>query len=207
MSATRVEIWVDPRCPWAWLTSRWLLEAAAVRDFDVVTRVFSLHEVNRGADAAPDPEHVDNQPLRAMVAARRRGGEQAIRALYTELGEARHERGEPLTELETIRAAARAANLPEGLVDAAISDSGIIEEVLREHTEAVGRGAFGVPTLSVDGKAVAFGPIVDHRVTGEAAGELWDKLLSLLCGDVLLEIKRDRPRAPQVGRHRADHAA
>jgi hypothetical protein len=74
--------------------------------------------------------------------------------------------------------------------------------VLGEHTAAVERGIFGVPTLSVDGGPAFFGPIVEKRITGEAAGRLWDVVAPALSETALFEIKRTRTGKPQVGRLR-----
>ncbi len=29
-TSAKVDVWVDPLCPWAWLTSRWVIEASKV---------------------------------------------------------------------------------------------------------------------------------------------------------------------------------
>ncbi|HEY7928209.1 MAG: DsbA family protein [Candidatus Dormibacteria bacterium] len=202
MTAQIVEMYIDPLCPWAWLTSRWLLEAERVRPFTLVTKVFSLAEVNR--EHKQHLEHLDamSRPLRVLVAARRAGGEAAIRAVYTEMGEAHHERDQPLGDDATLRAAVVAAGLDAALVTSALSDEDVQAEVLAEHAAVVERGAFGVPTLSVDGSPAYFGPIVDRRITGAEAGRLWDIALPLLLHANVFELKRTRTSAPDIGRNR-----
>lgn len=197
-----VEMYTDPACPWAWLTSRWLLEAEKVRPFTLVTKVFSLAEVNR--ERKQYLEHLDamSRPLRVLVAARRAGGEAAIRAVYTELGEAHHERNEPLADDATLAAALVAAGLDPSLATTALSDGDIQAAVLAEHAAVVERGAFGVPTLSVDGSPAYFGPIVDRRIAGDQAGELWDIVLPLLLNPNVFELKRPRTSGPDTGRNR-----
>jgi predicted DsbA family dithiol-disulfide isomerase len=202
MANTEVELHVDPLCPWCWLTALWLYEVEKVRPITITTRVFSLAEVNRPEADERDPASVHTRPLRVLLAARRSGGEAAMRTLYREMGEARHERDEPLGELDTLRAAATAARLPTGLVDDALEDASTFTEVLGEHAAAVDRGAFGVPTLSVDGSVPFFGPIVDSRIVGEEAGTLWDTLVPVLVSPLVLELKRNRTRKADVGRNR-----
>jgi predicted DsbA family dithiol-disulfide isomerase len=201
MSAQTVEMYIDPACPWAWLTSRWLFEAEKVRSFTVVTKVFSLAEVNRARKEFHEHLEALARPPRVLVAARRVGGEAAIRAVYTEMGEAHHERNEPLSD-ETLRAAVTAAGLDPSLVSTALSDDDVQAAVLAEHAAVADRGAFGVPTLSVDGSPAYFGPIVDRRISGEEAGRLWDIALPLLLHPHVFELKRARTSEPDTGRSR-----
>ncbi|MEO8898101.1 MAG: DsbA family protein [Candidatus Dormibacter sp.] len=202
MDVQTVEMYTDPACPWAWLTSRWLLEAEKVRPFTLVTKIFSLAEVNR--ERKQYLEHLDamSRPLRVLVAARRAGGEAAIRSVYTELGEAHHERNETLSDEAVMRAAVSAAGLDPSLVSSALSDDDVQAEVLAEHAAIVERGAFGVPTLSIDGSPAYFGPIVDHRITGDDAGRLWDIAVPLLLSPDVFELKRARTSEPAIGRNR-----
>ena len=207
MSTPVVEMYIDPLCPWAWLTSRWLHEAEKVRPLTVVTKVLSLGEVNAANEDHREFFERTAPVLRLLVAARRAGGEAAIRAVYTELGEAQHERDLSLAEESTLRTAAQAAGVDASLVDAAIRDQGGLQaEVLAEHRGAVERGAFGVPTLSVDGSPAYFGPIVDRRITGEEAGRLWDIALPLLLHPHVFELKRTRTGEPDIGRTRLREA-
>jgi predicted DsbA family dithiol-disulfide isomerase len=200
VSAETVEMYIDPLCPWAWLTSRWLHEAERVRSFTVVTKVFSLAEVNK--DKPDIAKHLEpmRRGGRILMAARQAGGEAAIRAVYTELGQAHHERDEQFDDA-ALRAAVTAAGLDASLVETALSDDSVQAAVLAEHNTAVERGAFGVPTLSIDGSPAYFGPIVDRRITGEEAGQLWDVVRPLLLHPHVFELKRPRTE-PDIGRTR-----
>ncbi len=207
MKAQIVEMYTDPLCPWAWLTSRWLLEAERTRPFRVVTKVFSLAEINR-----ENPRYLEHLPgmergVQVLMAARDAGGEAAVRAVYTELGEAHHERDQPLADEATLRAAVTAAGLDGSIVERALTDDSVRAAVLAEHTAAVERGAFGVPTLSVDGSPACFGPIIDRRLTGEEAGRLWDVVLPVMLHPHVFELKRERTADPDTGRTRMRQAA
>ena len=93
MSNQHVDLYVDPACPWCWLTALWLFEVERVRPISVTTRLFSLAEVNKEKPRSRGAGHRLVRALRVMVAARRAGGEQAVRGLYLALGDAHHERG------------------------------------------------------------------------------------------------------------------
>ena len=117
-------MYIDPACPWAWLTSRWLYEAEQVRPFEVTTRFFSLAAINRKEGEENPVLEALEKALRVLVAARRAGGEQAVRSLYTALGTAIHEDTAPVGDdvLVGLRDAVTAAGLDPELVDQALAD-------------------------------------------------------------------------------------
>ena len=93
---TNVEVFVDPSCPWAWITTRWLKEVAPQRDLSVTWRSFCL-EIRDDYGVAPTmPEErretaiaahaLSHRMLRILEAARAASGEDAVDALLTAWG-------------------------------------------------------------------------------------------------------------------------
>src|SRR4029077_5185721 len=93
---TDVEVFVDPSCPWAWITCQWLREVAPQRELDVTWRSYCM-EIRDDYDVAPtvDPARRDtviaahalsHRMLRIFEAARNRGGEPAVDALFRAWG-------------------------------------------------------------------------------------------------------------------------
>lgn len=207
---TTVTLHVDPACPWAWLTSRWLAEVEKVRPVHVATRLLDLAEINRGneADEGKERSHsAGERALRVLVMVQREHGAEAMARAYTEVGEAWHERAEPLGELPTLRGALQRAGLDASLADRALADDSTYDELLAQHREACEAECFGVPALQVDGGPSIFGPIVDRRVTGEEAGELWDHVSWLIRKGFFFELKRTRNHQAGIGRYRVQPAA
>ncbi|WP_067602017.1 DsbA family oxidoreductase [Nocardiopsis listeri] len=192
------DMWFDPACPWAWMTSRWLLEVEKVRQVRVRWHVMSLGVLNEGRDL---PEEYKKgierswNAVRVCVAAEQRFGSEVLDRLYTALGTRFHNKGEPQS-IETIRAALADADLPVDLAEAA--DSAEYDEALRaSHAEAmklVGEDV-GTPVVQVEGVSF-FGPVVSPTPRGEEAGKLWDGVRLVAGTDGFFELKRTRTRDP-----------
>lgn len=195
---TPVDFWFDPRCPWAWITSRWILEVERLRPIDVRWHVMSLSVLNEGRDL---PENyrtmLDNAwgPVRVCIAAEQKHGPQVLGRLYTELGTRFHnEKREHGREL--LVDALEAAGLERSLADAADTDA--YDEALRaSHKDGMDRVGYevGTPVISVAG-ASFFGPVVSPIPRGEAAAKLWDGVLLVAGTDGFFELKRSRTRDP-----------
>ena len=169
-------------------------QVCQVRPVEVRWRFFSLEEVNKG-DKTVDWENGRSAPaMRVFSLVRRQHGEEAVDRFYSALGRARFEREEKL-EPAVIEAALEEAGLDRGLRAAALADPSTREEVESEHAALVSsRGAFGVPTLMLDNGEgpEMFGPVIDPVPEGEAAGELWDRVLWLTRQPGFFELKRSR---------------
>ncbi|MFC8848460.1 MULTISPECIES: disulfide bond formation protein DsbA [unclassified Micromonospora] len=196
-------MWFDPICPWAWVTSRWLLEVEQVRDVDVRFHVMSLSVLNEGRDVPEEYQQLMQAgwgPVRVCVAVRRQHGPDAVRALYTALGTRIHLGKEELGRDLYVAALADAGLGPEL---AAAADSTDYDEALRASHEAGMRPVgtdVGTPVIHApgpDGTPVAFfGPVVTPRPKGEAAGRLWDGVLLVAGTPGFYELKRSREVDP-----------
>ncbi|HEY2126204.1 MAG TPA: DsbA family protein [Streptosporangiaceae bacterium] len=196
---TPVDFWFDPLCPWAWITSRWMLEVQQVRPVQVRWHVMSLAVLNEGKTDLPEryAELMKQAwgPVRVVVAAEQRFGPEVIGPLYTALGTRFHQEKLP-RDRATVEAALAEAGLPTDLADA--MESTEYDEALRaSHADGIERVGYevGTPILSMNGTSI-FGPVITPIPRGEAAAKLWDGVNLVTQTDGFFELKRSRTRDP-----------
>jgi len=200
---TNVDLWVDPACPWAWITSRWLLEVEQQRDVSVQFHVMSLAVLNESKDISDDYRRfLVNAwgPVRVLIAAEVEHGPEVVRPLYSAMGTRIHPGRSGLTP-EMMVDALTEVGLQATLVNAATAIE--FDEALRT-SHAAGMDPVGddvgTPVIHIPrpgGDPIAFfGPVVTPIPRGEAAGRLWDGVLAVAGTDGFYELKRTRERRP-----------
>ncbi len=193
------DFWFDPLCPWAWMASRWILNAAEVRPIDVRWHVMSLAYLNQDKDDLSDQYRELMKeawgPVRVCIAAEQEYGPDVLLPLYTALG-TRFHLEKKSRDRATIEEALAEAGLPTSLADAADTDQ--YDDALKKSHHAgmdqVGMDV-GTPVISVEGVAF-FGPVVTPAPKGEAAGVLWDGVLDVAGTPGFYELKRTRSVGP-----------
>ncbi|MFH8374129.1 DsbA family protein [Streptomyces cyaneofuscatus] len=203
---TPADFWFDPLCPWAWMTSRWILEVEKVRDIEIRWHVMSLAVLNEDKlDDVPDEyrDMLENKawgPVRVVIAAQQLHGDEVVGPLYTALGTRFHNNGEGPTR-EAIAGALKDVGLPEDLLEYADKDT-YDTELRASHQEGIDKVGqeVGTPVVAVpgaDGGQVAFfGPVVTPAPKGEEAAKLWDGTLLVASIPGFYEIKRTRTQGP-----------
>jgi len=196
---TQLDFWFDPLCPWAWITSRWVLEVEKVRPVEARWHVMSLAVLNENKEGMDERYKELMQkawgPVRVCIAAEQKLGPEVLLPLYTALGTRFHNEKQE-RDRAAIEAALADAGLPVELADAAESTE--YDEALRaSHKDGMDRVGYdvGTPVISVDGTSF-FGPVVSPIPRGEDAGRLWDGVLLVAKTDGFFELKRSRTRDP-----------
>jgi 2-hydroxychromene-2-carboxylate isomerase len=193
------DFWFDPLCPWAWITSRWMLEVQQVRDVEVRWHVMSLTILNEAREGLSESyrERMAQAlgPVRVCIAAEQGHGNDVLGPLYTALGTRRHNEGQDF-DPALVEAALAEAGLPIALTEA-MTDPSYDDAVRASHEEGmkpVGKDV-GTPVIHVDGNAF-FGPVVTPIPRGEIAGQLWDGVMTVTTIPGFYEIKRGRDQRP-----------
>ncbi|MFC7649102.1 disulfide bond formation protein DsbA [Streptosporangium lutulentum] len=199
---TPVDLWFDPFCPFAWMTSRWLLEVEKVRSIEPRWHVMSLKVLNEDKDV-PEAyrERIEKTlgMVRVVTAVQQKHDSETVGWLYTELGTRLHNqgRGKDADEFPVIVAESlEAAGLDGGFADAMDSEE-FDEALIASHNDGIDRVGqeVGTPVIAVDGFAF-FGPVISPAPKGEAAGRLWDGVRLVAGTDGFFELKRSRTRPP-----------
>ncbi|WP_210577606.1 DsbA family protein [Streptomyces sp. GESEQ-4] len=205
---TPVDFWFDPLCPWAWMTSRWVLEVEKVRDIEVRWHIMSLGVLNEPKLDELTEEYRELletkawQPIRVVTAAWQKHGSEILGPLYTALGTRIHNEGQGPTR-EAVADALADTGLPADLIDYFDQEDFEFDAELRaSHKEGIDKVGqdVGTPVIAVpgaDGNQIAFfGPVVTPAPKGEDAARLWDGTLAVASVPGFYEIKRTRTKGP-----------
>jgi protein-disulfide isomerase-like protein with CxxC motif len=199
----RADVWVDPACPWAWMTSRWMTDVVGLRDVDVHWHVMSLAVLNEGRDLPEDYRRAMDSawgPVRVLTAARLAHGEQVVKPLYDALGRRFHPEGRRDEQDAVVTEALAEVGLPAELADAA-GDPSVDAELRASHQRALDLvgDQVGTPVIAIDGVGY-FGPVVTPAPRGEDAARLWDGLVLMTHVPGFYELKRTRTQGPVLDR-------
>lgn len=200
MAESTVRFYFDPLCPFAWITSRWMLGVEQQRDVELTFHLMSLAILN---------ENNDNEKYRAMAASGRplgrvgiaieqQLGQETLRQYYTALGERIH-RGARDDYEQILAEVGAELELPAEVL-AAATDEAYDAPLAASHEAAmqpVGADV-GTPIMHLDGVAF-FGPVLSSIPTGQAALDVFDGARLLASYPDFAELKRGRAGSPDVG--------
>lgn len=216
-----INFYFDPVCPFAWMTSKWVRQVQAQRDYTVDWRFISLRlinaEVDYDAHFPPEYEAGHTAGLRLLrVAARARAehGRAAVGPLYAAFGEqifdTAAEAEDPRDEgavrdrrgtRDFVEPILAQAGLPLELADA-VDDESWDAEIGQETDEALSMTGKDVGTPIIHFQPPAgvafFGPVISRLPHEDSAVQLWDHVIGLARFPGFAELKRSLREQPQL---------
>jgi 2-hydroxychromene-2-carboxylate isomerase len=198
MAKQKAGFWFDPLCPWAWMTSRWILEVEKVRDIEVEWNLFSLAYLNRDKDVSDEYKSKLAKSwhcTRVIAAAQKQKGASITLPLYTAISSRIH-----LKKIEISEALFREALVEVGLspdLASAINDESFDAAIIESHERGIKMvgNDVGTPIIAI-GDVAFFGPVISPAPKGEEAGKLWDGVVGVASYPGFFEIKRSRNVGP-----------
>jgi DSBA-like thioredoxin domain len=196
----QLDFWIDPACPWCWITSRWAEDIADDRQLDIRWRSISLLFKNDPPVDSPYYAGVvrTHGLLRVMEAVRAAEGDAPLGRFYTVAGEHIHHQGDRDFSVEELLTEAGLSTDYAGAFDDEQWDA-VIRAEMDEGLALVGNDV-GTPILAFDsdtGQRVGwFGPVISRRYAKPEALKLWDGLMMMAGIDGMWELKRTRTEAP-----------
>jgi 2-hydroxychromene-2-carboxylate isomerase len=208
MTTTRtlVEAFVDPGCPWTWITSRWLAEVAARRDLELVWRSYStaIRDGHQVPDEVPKALRADalvlhatsHRMLRVFEAVRAAHGDAGVDTLYAAWGERLFPDWAIAVRNPHLGAhCLRACGFDAALLAAGDDDrwdSPIVDSMAIAHRFGGPRTLS--PTIVVHAATTTGfrGPVMAPAPTGAGAVALWDAIQVVAGTPGFLELSRPR---------------
>jgi predicted DsbA family dithiol-disulfide isomerase len=195
---TKAEFWFDPMCPWAFITSRWILEVEKVRDIEVSWNIFSLPHLNKDREMSDKYVAIFANSwscARVIKAVENQFGKEKTLPLYTAISTRIHVQKESVST-DLLMDALKEIGIDTKIVQE-MNNSDWDKEIIESHERGikiVGNDV-GTPIIAINGIGF-FGPVISPAPKGEEAGKLWDGVVLSGSYPGFFEIKRSRTVGP-----------